>query len=79
MADSTTDPTTTGDGSDSFDIGGAISDGVDTAAQAFTGYEQQQTALKAQQTSLQLSALNSSTYITLGIILAAVLIIPKLL
>ena len=79
MADSVIDPTTTGDGTDSFDLSQVISDSEQTAAQAFTGYEQSQTALKQQQTTLQLSALNSSTYVTLAIILAAVIVVPRLL
>jgi hypothetical protein len=79
MADQVTDPTVTGDGTDSFDISQIITNGISSAAQVYAASQQQQAALQKQQISLQSQALNSSTYITLAVLLAAVILLPKLL
>lgn len=82
MADAVTDPTVTGNSDSSFSGDGITADittAVQTAGAAFGAYQKSQTQIQQSQIGLQTQYLTSNTWITLGLIIAAVVIIPRLL
>ena len=82
MADAITDPTVTGNSDSSFGGDGITADittAVQTAGAAYASYQKSQTQLQQTQLGLQTQYLKSSTWITLALIIGAVIIVPRLL